>query len=395
MPALTSPARRQLIQSALALGIAGALPKAFAIENDSVREGRLIVVFLRGALDGLFAFAPVADPRLASLRPGLSREVLSNGIALDQSGFAAHPSCRALADMYAARELAFAPSFGTTDRSRSHFQAQDLFELGNGQTQGRQGFLARAGEASSKGNGGQVRSIGFSGNPPLALQGGDAELMPLSGSGLQVRHDRALDAIRAMHGQQASGKAIDQALASQAELERVTGMDAQAARGAAGVNGFPKAATTMARILHDQPRLGLAFVDLGGFDTHAEQEAALSRSLPMLADGLLALREGLGAAEWRRTQVLVCSEFGRTVRENGTRGTDHGHGGLALLLGGAIAGGHQIGDFPGLAEARLNEGRDLPVTVDWRSLLGRALKETQGFDMATLQRVLPGMPGLA
>lgn len=395
MPAPTSPSRRQLLHSAMALSITGILPKAFAVETNGVRDGRLVVVFLRGALDGLFAFAPVADPRLASLRPGLSREVLSNGIALGQSGFAAHPSCRALAELYAARELAFAPCFGTTDRSRSHFQAQDLFELGNGQTQGRQGFLARAGEALSKGNGGQVRSIGFSANPPLALQGGEAELMPLSGSGLQVRHDRALDAIRAMHGQQASGKAIDQALASQAELDRVTGMDPKAARGAAGVNGFPKAAATMARLLQEQPRLGLAFIDLGGFDTHAEQEGALSRSLPLLADGLLALREGLGPAEWRRTQVLVCTEFGRTARENGTRGTDHGHGGLALLLGGGIAGGRQIGDFPGLADARLNEGRDLPVSVDWRSLLGKALKETQGFDMATLQRVLPGIPGLA
>lgn len=93
--------------------------------------------------------------------------------------------------------------------------------------------------------------------------------------------------------------------------------------------------------------------------------------------------------------MLVCTEFGRTARENGTRGTDHGHGSLALLLGGAIAGGRQIGDFPGLAETRLNEKRDLPVTVDWRSLLGRTLKETQGFDTATLQKVLPGMPGLA
>lgn len=263
----------------------------------------------------MFAFAPVADPRLASLRPGLSREVLSNGLPLGQSGFAAHPACRQLADLYAARELAFAPCFGTTDRSRSHFQAQDLFELGDGRTQGRQGFLARAGEALGKGSGSRVRAIGFSANPPLALQGGDAELMPLSGSGLQVRHDRALDAIRAMHGQQASGKAIDQALASQAELERVTGMDPKAARGAAGVNGFPKAAATMARILHDQPRLGLAFIDLGGWDTHAEQEGTLTRSLPLLADGLLALRDGLGPTEWRRTQVLVCSEFGHTVRE--------------------------------------------------------------------------------
>ena len=391
MPNPPFTSRRRLLQTGLALAASAALPRAFAVENNSPRDGRLLVVFLRGGLDGLFAFAPVADLNLPSMRPGLSREILASGIALERSGFAAHPTCRPLAELYAAKELAFAPCFGTTDRSRSHFQAQDLFELGNGRTQGRQGFLARAGEAT----GGRVRSIGFSANPPLALQGGDAELLPLSGSGLQVRHDRALDAIRAMHGQQASGKAIDQALASQAELDRVTGMDPKAARGAAGVAGFPKAAATMAHILKERPRLGLAFIDLGGFDTHAEEEGALARSLPQLAEGLLALRDGLGAAEWRRTQVLVCTEFGRTARENGTRGTDHGHGGLALLLGGAITGGRQIGDFPGLAESRLNESRDLPVTVDWRSLFGRSLKETQGFDMATLQKVLPGIPGLA
>lgn len=386
-----SASRRRLLQAGLSFAAGAALPAAFAVESSTSRDGRMVIVFLRGGLDGLFAFAPVADPNLPSMRPGLSREVLASGITLGRSGFAAHPACRPLAELYAARELAFAPCFGTTDRSRSHFQAQDLFELGNGRTQGRQGFLARAGEAT----GGRVRSIGFSASQPLALQGGDAELMPLIGSGLQMRQDRSLDAIRAMHGAQASGKAIDQALASQAELDRVTGMDPKAARGAAGVNGFPKAAATMARILKEQPRLGMAFIDLGGFDTHAEQGPALSRSLPLLTEGLLALRDGLGPGEWRRTQVLVCTEFGRTARENGTRGTDHGHGGLALLLGGTIAGGRQIGDFPGLAESRLNESRDLPVTVDWRSLLGRSLKETQGFDMATLQRVLPGIPGLA
>jgi uncharacterized protein (DUF1501 family) len=385
------PSRRRLLQAGMAIAASAALPAAFAIERKTTGDGRLVVVFLRGGLDGLFVFSPVADPRLAALRPGLSREVLASGIALDRSGFAAHPAGRPLAELYASKELAFAPCFGTTDRNRSHFQAQDLFELGNGRTQGRQGFLARAGEAA----GGRVRSIGFGASQPLALQGGDAELMPLTGSGLQMRHDRSLDAIRAMHGTQASGKAIDQALASQAELDRVTGMDPKAARGAAGVNGFPKSAATMARILKEQPRLGLAFIDLGGFDTHAEEEPALSRTLPLLAEGLLALRDGLGPTEWQRTQVLVCTEFGRTVRENGTRGTDHGHGGLALLLGGAIAGGRLIGDFPGLADAQLNEGRDLPVTVDWRSLLGRALKETQGFDTATLHKVLPGIPGLA
>jgi uncharacterized protein (DUF1501 family) len=91
----------------------------------------------------------------------------------------------------------------------------------------------------------------------------------------------------------------------------------------------------------------------------------------------------------------VCTEFGRTARENGTLGTDHGHASLALLVGGAINGGRQIGGFAGLSNSALNEARDLPVSVDWRSLIGRSLRDTQGFDLATLQKILPGLPGLS
>ena len=200
----------------------------------------------------------------------------------------------------------------------------------------------------------------------------------------------------AMHAQQASGRALDQAMQTQAELDAIQGMDARAARGAAGINGFARSAETMARVLRDNPRLAMAFLDLGGFDTHANQENSLGRSLPQLGEGLLALKTGLGEAEWRRTQVLICTEFGRTVRENGTQGTDHGHGSLALLAGGALRqGGRMLGDFAGLADSALNEGRDLPVRVDWRSLIGRVLQDTQGFPLATLQRILPGLPGLA
>ena len=136
-----------------------------------------------------------------------------------------------------------------------------------------------------------------------------------------------------------------------------------------------------------------AFIELGGFDTHAGEENALSRALPLLGQGIVALRDGLGAAEWRRTQILVCTEFGRTVRENGTQGTDHGHGSLALLAGGNINGGRMLGGFDGLADSALNEKRDLPVRLDWRSLIGKALMETQGFNLRTAQNVLPGMPG--
>ncbi len=390
---IIDPGRRRCLHAALLLGAGLALPTVHAVEARRRPDGRFILIFLRGGLDGLFVFAPVADPRLAEWRPTLAAEALAKGIPLERSGFVAHPACRALADLYAGRELAFAPCAGTTDRSRSHFQAQDLFELGNGDSRGRSGLLARAADALD----GQSRAIGFTNNLPLILQGAarSPEIAPLTGSRLQMRQDRSLEAIRAMHARQASGSALEQAIATQAEIDSAQGMEAAAARGAPRLGPFPQVAETMARLLRGNPKLSLAFIDFGGFDTHAGEANALGRVLPTLGEGLVALRDGLGADEWRRTQVLVCTEFGRTVRENGTQGTDHGHGGLALLAGGGIDGGRQIGDFGGLSEAALHEGRDLPVRVDWRTLIGRALRDTQGFDTATLQAVLPGMPRAA
>jgi uncharacterized protein (DUF1501 family) len=388
----TGYSRRRWLQSAGGLAGGVLLQSAYALEAASRPAGRFILVFLRGGLDGLFAFAPTADPRLAALRPTLASESLAHGIALGNSGFAAHPAGQALAGLYSSRELAFAPCFGTTDRSRSHFQAQDLFELGNGSSQGGSGLLARASDAGHR----QLQAVSFTSNTPLILQGGTQipEVAPLSGNSLKMRPGRALDAIRAMHERQPSGVAIEQAINTQSELDSARGMDPTASRGAARINNFPQAAETMARLLRDNLRLALAFIDIGGFDTHSGEANVLARSLPLLGQGLLSLREGLGSTEWRRTQILVCTEFGRTVRENGTQGTDHGHGSLALLIGGAIGGGQQIGGFEGLRDASLHEGRDLPVTVDWRSLIGRALRDTQSFDNATLEKILPGMPRL-
>ncbi|MOA17051.1 hypothetical protein D3C78_1372930 [compost metagenome] len=148
----------------------------------------------------------------------------------------------------------------------------------------------------------------------------------------------------------------------------------------------------MGRVLRRNPRYSLAFVDVGGFDTHANQEPVLTRALTTLSEGILALRGELGDAEWRRTRILVSSEFGRTVRENGSRGTDHGHGGLLLLAGGAVRGGRLLGGFAGLDDAVLNQGRDLPVNLDWRDVLASAMKDSFGFSEEALDRVLPGRP---
>jgi len=145
-------------------------------------------------------------------------------------------------------------------------------------------------------------------------------------------------------------------------------------------------------VLRANRRLAVSFVDAGGFDTHANQEGVLARALGSLSEGVVALKEALGDAEWARTRVVLMSEFGRTARENGTGGTDHGHGGLFLLAGGALGGGRMAGSFAGLGATALHEGRDLPVLADWRDLLGDTLGATFGLTRDALARVFPGRP---
>jgi uncharacterized protein (DUF1501 family) len=309
-------------------------------------------------------------------------------LPLGGTGFSAHPSAQVLADLFAARELSFAPCAGTVDTSRSHFQAQDVFELGTGSSHGNSGFMARAAQLLGNSSG----AISFTREIPLCFQGGEnpPEVAPLSGSGLKLPEGRVLQSIRNAHHGYRSGEALEQAIVTEAGIQNAVGMDPQAARGAPGANGLGKMASTMGRILRGNRRLSLAFMDLGGLDTHAHEEESLSRTLRALGDGVSELKTSLGDMEWRRTQLVIMSEFGRTVRENGTRGTDHGHGGLFMLAGGAISGGRLIGGFGGLADQALNEKRDLPVLADWRALLAGCLAETGSLDDAALNTVFPG-----
>jgi len=363
---------------------------AFGIESRFQAPGRMIVLFLRGGMDGLFAVTPVTDPHLSDLRPSLSRTVLAQGIALGTTGFAAHPSAKVFADLFASRELSFAPCAGTVDTSRSHFQAQDLFELGSGAAHGESGFMARAAQSLGTNSG----SISFTREVPLCFQGGEhpPDVAPLSGSGLKLPEGRLLQAIRDAHRGHRTGDALEQAGTTEGQIEGALGMDPQAARGASGANGLGRIAGVMGRILRANPRLALAFLDVGGLDTHANEEGVLGRTLNAMGDGVIQLKESLGDVEWRRTRLVIMSEFGRTVRENGTLGTDHGHGGLFLLAGGAIAGGRLIGDFGGLTDKALNEGRDLPVLADWRALFAACLRDTCGISDSAMNTIFPGRP---
>jgi uncharacterized protein (DUF1501 family) len=384
--------RRLALRGGVAAGITIGFGNAWSLAAAPARDGRLIVIFLRGALDGLHTFAPVDDPAYATLRPNLSRGPAQNGIRLTGTGFAAHPSARGMAELYNTRELLFSPVAGTTDASRSHFQAQDIFELGSGNARGNGGFMARLADALGQERPG-IGPISFTREVPLAFQGArvQPEIAPLSGSGLNMPDGPALDAIRAAHRGRRTGEAIELAIGTQNRIQTAMDMDG-AARSAAPANDFTRIGANMGRILRSNPRLALAFLDLGGFDTHASQDAMLTRSLEQVSSGLLGLRDTLGAEQWARTRVVVMSEFGRTVRENGTQGTDHGHGGLALVAGGNLSGGRMIGGFDGLTGNALNEGRDLPVRVDWRDLIADVSRSVWGLGERSLDSAFPGRP---
>lgn len=366
------------------------IQQAWALTTPKSHE-RLVMIFMRGGFDGLFAIAPIDDALLATHRPTLAAQVLDKGTRLAGSGFALHPACARLAELYDAHELAFAPCSGTIDTSRSHFQAQDLFELGNGRTQGHTGFMARTAQQLSD----PATTISFTQQVPLIFQGlpHPPEIAPLTGSGLKLPQNKLMEAIRKAHAGQKTGDALEQAMVTETRIESTMGMDVSAARGAAGINGFPVLAAHMGRMLTSNPQWGLAFLDLGGFDTHIGEEAILNNAIGALAEGLIALKDALGTDEWRRTRVVMMTEFGRTVRENGTKGTDHGHGGLALVAGGNIRGGRMLGNFDGLSEQALNQNRDLPVYIDWRDLLGELMQASYDFNPSQLNQIFPGRPG--
>jgi uncharacterized protein (DUF1501 family) len=384
--------RRHFLKAGFAASMGSlALGQAWAAGGDARTGSRLIVIFLRGGMDGLFAFSPVDDPRLIELRPQLAQTVLKQGIRLSGTGFAAHPACAPLAQLFHDGELSFAPCAGTVDTSRSHFQAQDVFELGTGQTRGPSGFLARAMAELS----GKSTAISFTNNSPLVFSGSalPVEVLPLAGKIPRLPEARLLDAIRNAHRGERTGDAIEQALITENDVAAALSksrMEEAAARGAKAVSGFPQLAQLMGNTLKAYPRFSIAFMDLGGFDTHANQAPSLSRSLENLSEGIVALRAALGEREWDRTQVILSSEFGRTAKENGTQGTDHGNGGLMLMCGGAIKGGRMLGDFNSLAAQSLNNNRDLPVTLDWRSAIASAMKTSFGFSDTALNRIVPG-----
>jgi uncharacterized protein (DUF1501 family) len=384
---------------------------------------RCLVVFLRGACDGLGALAPYADPYYREARPTIALPEPAPLLAEPEPGMAALASVRldgrwALAPSLApsfgalwdAGQLAAVPFAGTDFVSRSHFDAQDWMEFGQpldaGRPDGRSGFLNRllaqlAGEGGA-GGGPAAAGIAFTQGLPPSLRGqrSVASVAPGARAARRPSTEAAMraaqaweDRLLAMYAGHRLEPLVREGMALRRDLATGLAREMQgASREALPASGFALEAARIGRLMRERPAWAVGFVDVGGWDTHAGQggsEGYLAGRLRALGEGLLALSDALGPAEWRRTLVIVMSEFGRTFRENGTRGTDHGHGNVMWVMGGAVRGARIAGEQAPIAPGALHQDRDLPVLNEYRAMLGGLFARFYGLDAAALDAVFP------
>lgn len=378
----------------LGLGAAVALGDARLAFGQAPGEQRLVVVLLRGALDGLAAVPPYGDPALAGLRGPLAPvEPGREGGVLDLGGrFGLHPRLANLHAMYRANDALVLHAVAGPWRSRSHFEAQDLLESG-GDDRLASGWLNRALAALPPRPGAQRPGIAVGVDVPLLLRGPVA-VGNYAPPGLGTPMPDLLARVAELAaGDALLGPAMREGLAARGFATETLGAGANTGRAPAR-STFPALAGAAGRLLADPRGPRVAALELGGWDTHAQQAGRLNPPLMALDEGLAALRGTLGP-EWRRTAVLVVTEFGRTVRVNGTAGTDHGTGGVAFVLGGGVAGGRVAGDWPGLAPDRLFQGRDLQPTTDLRSVAKALLRDHLRLPPAAVARAFPGSEAVA
>jgi uncharacterized protein (DUF1501 family) len=394
------PLAPNLTRRSALLGLTAAftLGRASLALASAATDKRFVVVILRGALDGMAAVVPYGDKDLATWRADILPPPPGqpNGL-LDLGGFyGLHPALSGLHAMYRANELAPVHAVAGAYRSRSHFEAQDYMEFGADHRM-TSGWLNRVAAAIPAGAAESAMAVGPS--VPLLLRG-PAQVgtwLPQGGGHPQADLYARIAALNAHD--KVTGPALAEGLRDRGFSAAVLGIAAQPnPSGIPGQpappppggnrNAFPALAEAAGKLLAapDGPRL--AALEIGGWDTHTAQMGRLNGPLHQLDEGLVALKAGLGDA-WARTVVLTMTEFGRTVRSNGTKGTDHGTGTVAFVLGGDIAGGKVHANWPGLAQDRLFENRDLQPTADLRSVAKGLLSRHLGLSDQVLAGVFP------
>ncbi|MDX1515424.1 MAG: DUF1501 domain-containing protein [Woeseiaceae bacterium] len=379
---------RRDVLKALGLGTTvAALPAVSFAATPGDR--RFVLVILRGAFDGLALAAPHGDRHYRALRGELALPPpdASNGVLELDDLFGLHPSLRNLHDGFRSGEALVVHAVASPYRERSHFDGQDVLENGGADVGVlRDGWLNRA-LAPLGSRLGSERAIAMSQNTPLVLRGGQS-VTSWAPSRLPQAEDSTLERLQDLYADDAFfATRLAQALTSQAIAAGDDGMRSDPRRG----NEAALLKSTMqatARFLTAEDGPTIAVLEAGGWDTHANQGAVAGQLANRFADldaALAELKRELGDA-WQHTVVAVATEFGRTVRVNGTRGTDHGTATAAILAGGAVAGGRVIGDWPGLADRDLYQGRDLRPTTDLRSVWKAVLQQHIGLSASFIDR---------
>jgi len=397
MTSMIDSSRRRVLVGALGAAALAPLSALSFAATSRPGDARFVFVILRGGLDGLYAVPAIGDPDFAAARGPLAQYEQA---PLGLSGpFALHPNLAQMHAMYGRGELAVLHAVGLPYRDRSHFDAQQVLESGGVRPyEIGTGWLARALAPTS------TKSIALSTAVPLVLRGpGVVDTWAPS-----ALPDPGADLVARLTQMYANDAALATALERARALHLGAGMPADMAgadmTGDAAKNrrygNFGVLAQRAAEFLAQSGGPQVAVLEIGGWDSHANEanpNGALANGLRQLDGGLAALRDGLvPSGTWNRTVVLVATEFGREVAVNGTLGTDHGTGGAAFVLGGAVEGGRVIADWPGLAKRDRYEGRDLRITTDLRAVMKSVLADhlhvaTSALDAA----VFPGSAGSA
>lgn len=383
--------RRHFISSALAWPLVSGSTRLYAAPNSSAR---LLFVFLRGAYDAASLLVPVSSNFYYESRPDIALARPSADLASSlpmTTDWGLHPALRdSLYPLYQRGELAFVPFFGTDDISRSHFETQESIELGQplvGHKDYNSGFLNRLSTVLTGST-----PMAFTNQLPTIFKGPtqvpNTALSTLARPAIDVRQS---DIITSMYSGTRLASSVQEGFVMRQELMRELAAEMDAAsRQSVSAKGFELEARRIGKLMKDSYRLG--FVDVGGWDTHVGQGGAtgyLANRLDELGRGLAALPLELGRA-WKDTVVVVVSEFGRTLRQNGNRGTDHGHGSVLWVMGGSVRGGRVVGEQVAVERATLFQDRDLPVLNNYRDTLGGLFQRQFGLSQTQLTQVFPG-----
>jgi uncharacterized protein (DUF1501 family) len=380
---------------------AGRLPvwlaRALAAGETAGRRKVLVAIFQRGAADGLNIVIPHADPLYYPLRPTIA---IPRRRVIDLDGFfGLHPALAPLKPVFDQKRLAVVHAAGSPDPTRSHFDAQDYMESGTpGVKATRDGWMNRA-VASAPGTPSPLRAVSFGPRLPRSLRGSGAAVAIDRLSEFKLADSASSGAIQSLYSRVAGpalrGAAGD-TFAAISALQSLERRPYQPAHGAVyPPSRLGESLCQIACLIKADLGLEVAFAEIGGWDHHANEvaadpsEGALANLLGGFGQALAAFDRDLGS-RMEDVAVVTLSEFGRTARENGSRGTDHGHANCIFVMGGAIQGGRVAGRWPGLDAGSLYEGRDLAVTTDFRDVLGELVARHLG--KADLGAVFPGYP---